>query len=63
MMEHYYVITGNEYGADLDSKKNFTNLDDAYKHFEEVKFDDFACRIVYVNPSGVERDIETFIND
>ena len=38
-MEHYYVVNGNEYGVDLDTKKNFTNIEDATKHFEEVKYD------------------------
>lgn len=36
-MEHYYVVNGNEYGVDLGTKKNFTNLEDAEKHFECVK--------------------------
>jgi len=62
-MEHYYVATGSEYGVDLDTKKNFTNIDDARTHFEEVKYDDFACKLVYVNSSGIENDIEIFIND
>lgn len=62
-MEHYYVVTGNEYGINLDTKKNFINLDDACTHFEEVKFDDFACTLRYVKASGVEVDIETFINE
>lgn len=59
-MEHYYVVSGNEYGVDLNTKKNFKNLDDAKEHFEDVKFDDFGCKIVYVNSSGVEKDIELF---
>jgi len=32
-MEHYYVVNGNEYGVDLDTKKNFTNLEDAKNHY------------------------------
>jgi hypothetical protein len=62
-MEHYYVVNGNEYGVDLYTKKIFTNIEDATKHFEEVKYDDFGCKLVYVNSSGVEKDIEVFIND
>jgi hypothetical protein len=62
-MEHYYVVNGNEYGVDLGTKKNFTNIKDAKNHFEEVKYDDFGCKLVYVNSSGVEKDIEIFIND
>ncbi len=62
-MEHYYVVNGNEYGVDLNTKKNFTNLDDAKEHFEDVKFDDFGCKIVYVNSSGIEKDIEVFHYD
>lgn len=62
-MEHYYVINGNEFGADLTSKKNFTDVDKAKKYFEEVKYDDFYCAFVYVNSSGIEKDVETFINE
>ena len=62
-MEHYYVVNGNEYGVDLDTKKNFTNIEDATNHFEEVKHDDFGCKLVYVNSSGIEKVIEVFIND
>jgi hypothetical protein len=59
-MEHYYVISGNEYGVNWVTKKNFTNLHDAEIYFDDVKFDDFGCKIVYVNSSGVEKDIEIF---
>lgn len=62
-MEHYYVITGNEYGVDLHTKKNFTNFFDAKIHFDEVKFDDFGCKIVYVNSLGDEKEIEVFTNE
>ncbi len=62
-MEHYYVITGNEQGADLSTKKNFKNIEDAKNHFEDVKFNDFASKIVHVDSSGIERDIEIIIND
>lgn len=62
-MEHYYVVNGNEYGVDLGTKKNFTNLEDAEKHFECVKLDDFICIIGYINPYGVEIVIKDFINE
>ncbi len=62
-MEHYYVVSGNEYGVDLDTKKNFTNLEDAKIYFEKIKFDDFACKVVFVNQNGIEKDIEVFFDD
>ena len=36
-MEHYYVVNGNEYGVDLDTKKNFTNLEDAKNKITQRK--------------------------
>jgi hypothetical protein len=37
--------------------------EDATNHFEEVRYDDFGCKLVYVNSSGIEEDVEIFIND
>jgi hypothetical protein len=62
-MEHWYVINGNEFGVDLYTKKNFLNLKEAENHFENVKFDDFGCKIVYVDSFGIEKDVKTFINE
>lgn len=59
-MEHYYVINGNEFGLDLHTKKNFTILEDADKHFEKVKTDDFGCILMYVNSSGIEKEIKAY---
>ena len=35
-MEHYYVVTGNEYGMSIFSKKNFHSLEDAFYHYKEI---------------------------
>jgi len=59
-MEHYYVVNGNEFGIDLGTKKNFTKIEDAVEYFEEVKYDDFGCKLVHVNFSGIEKEIEVF---
>lgn len=56
-MEHIYVITGNEYGADLHSKKNFKVPEqalEAIEYFDEHKEDDFYCMLVKVDSNGNE---------
>lgn len=62
-MEHYYVISGNEYGVDLSTKKNFLKLELALEHYEATKFDDFGCHLMYVNPNGDEDVIECYMNE
>ena len=59
-MEHYYVVSGNEFGINLESKRNFTNLKEANKFFEEVKYDDFGCALMYVNDNGEEVEIKIY---
>ena len=62
-MEHYYVVCGNEFGVDLSSKKNFTELNHAKKFFDKVKYDDFGSFLVYVDNIGTEKVIEVFVNE
>lgn len=56
-MKHYYVITGNEFGLDIRTKKNFKpdNIDGAILHYNEVKDDDFGTLLMSVDDNGVER--------
>ena len=44
-MEHFYVVSGNEFGIDIYSKKNFTDKVEATEHFEKTKTDDFGCYV------------------
>lgn len=55
-MEHFYVITGNEYGANLRGKKNFPadKIEEATAHYESVTEDDFYAGLIYVNEEGKE---------
>ena len=55
-MEHYYVITGNEYGASLNTKRNFkiTEYDAASKYFKAVQDDDCFVCMMYVDANGNE---------
>ena len=64
-MEHYYVITGNDYGADLDTKKNFNPIlkDEAYQYFELVKKHDYACVLVHVDSYGNEKVLRKQFNE
>ncbi len=62
-MEHYYVVCGNEFGVDITTKKNFTKLEDATEYFEEVKYDDFGCKIMFVDSNGIEKQIKSFVNE
>jgi len=58
-MEHLYVVTGNEWGADIYSKKNFkiSELDEANAYFDKVRSDDFACILMSVDDEGKETTI------
>lgn len=64
-MEHYYVVTGNEFGVYISSKKNFTPIDkqEAYDYFESVKGEDFGCMLVYVGQNGNEEVLESYYED
>jgi len=64
-MEHFYVIGGNEFGADIDTKRNFFPNDkvDAVEYFEEIKNHDFGCMLVHVDKSGKEEILETFCEE
>ena len=64
-MEHYYVITGNEYGADLDSKTNFKSTEKqlAINHFNNVKGTDFVCILMFVDSFGNEQEIENYFEE
>ena len=55
-MEHYYVVTGNEFGIDLTSKKNFliNELDLAEAYFETQVDQDFVCILMEVKSNGTE---------
>lgn len=65
-MEHYYIITGNEYGADIHSKKNFepSNFDEADNYFEKLKEEEqHECIVfVYVNKKGIETIVDKELN-
>lgn len=58
-MEHFYVITGNEFGLNPRSKKNFhaDKVDEATKHYESVCEDDFYAGLIYVNEHGNETPV------
>lgn len=62
-MEHYYVITGNEFGVNIDSKKNFMTLEEADLYFEKVQFEDFGCLLMRVRPDGSEEEIKCRTDD
>ena len=62
-MEHYYVVTGNEFGVNLDSKQNFKKIQNAMKKYNEVKFNDFVSLLIYVNSNGDEKVIEQNIDN
>ena len=64
-MEHYYVINGNEFGADLTTKKNFKPEDKqtAEEYFEKVKEDDFGCLLMHVDENGKEKELKTFFDE
>jgi len=64
-MEHYYVVTGNEYGINPSSKKNFksTELDLATKHYESVLEDDFYAGLKHVDNNGKETIIKEKIDE
>jgi len=62
-MKHYYVVTGNEFGADLSSKKNFKEMEDAFDHYEKVKQDDYGVILMFVNDNGKETIIEEHTNE
>jgi putative methionine-R-sulfoxide reductase with GAF domain len=63
-MEHYYIITGSEFGAYLDSKKNFKKEDFelADKLFEELKNseENIYVGFYYVNNEGIETQIDSY---
>ncbi len=61
-MEHYYVVNGNEFGVDLSTKSNFLEYKDAIRYFDQVKFNDFGCMLVYVDVNGVEKYIQAFVS-
>jgi hypothetical protein len=61
-MEHYYVVNGNEFGIDLDTKKNFAKIEEARDYFERVKYDDFGCIFMHVDSSGVEDIVDSYTN-
>lgn len=58
------MLSGNEYGADLSSKKNFTmkQVKDARKYFNEILDDDFATLAVHVLDNGEEVDVASCID-
>lgn len=66
-MEHYYVITGNEFGADVRSKENFSknDMEKAFDKFENLKNKEeyFYVGLYYVNNEGKETIIEEFIDE
>ena len=64
-MEHYYVICGNAFGFDLDTKVNFFNLETAKWHFNNLALKDIenVAALVYVNPEGIEKDLDYIFKD
>lgn len=60
-MEHYYVITGNEFGSNLDSKQNFKELDDANINYNSRIHDDFYCTLIHVDGYNNESTIKESI--
>jgi len=64
-MEHLYVVGGNEFGADIDTKRNFfvTDKVDALEYFEKLKTEDFGCMLVHVDNYGKEKILETFCDE
>ena len=59
-MEHYYVVSGNEFGINLESKRNFKNLNEAEEYFEQIKYDDFGCALMQVDADGKETEIKMY---
>lgn len=59
-MKHYYVVNGNEYGIDIESKKNFNNLNDATAYYESIVDDDFYTCIRFVDENGLESIIREY---
>lgn len=61
-MEHYYIIEGNEFGAYMDSKINFSkeDLEKACEKFEQLKAADesFYVGLFFVNKEGKETVVE-----
>lgn len=66
-MEHYYVISGDEFGFDIETKKNFnvTYITIVQKYFDKVKVDsnNFQTILMYVNPDGEESTIDEYCNE
>jgi len=64
-MEHYYVITGNEFGANLASKRNFKKeqFAEASVYYLDIEEDDFYAALIHVNENGKEDIILHKIND
>jgi len=62
-MVHFYVVNGNEYGIDIETKKNFIDIDSAKEYFENVKFDDFVCLLIFVDFEGNEEIIVKHLNN
>lgn len=62
-MEHYYVITGNEFGANLFDKKNFSNLEKAKEQFEKSSQDDYTCLLIHVDNNGKETTVKIIIKE
>ena len=62
-MKHFYVVSGNEFGIDIYSKKNFSDQLQAAEYFEKTKTDDFGCMIVFVNEYGEEEILESYYDE
>lgn len=61
-MTHFYVVNGNEYGIDITTKRNFIDVESAKAHFDETKFDDFGCMLVFVDCNGLEEILIKYHN-
>jgi hypothetical protein len=64
-MEHYYVVTGNEYGLNPGSKKNYkpSDLDKARQYYESVLEDDFYAGLIRVDEEGRESVVDQKIDE
>jgi hypothetical protein len=64
-MEHFYVITGNEFGANLSSKKNFAknDVDKAMDYYYSVEDDDFYAALIQVDENGIEKTLLSRVDE
>lgn len=62
-MKHYYVVSGSEYGINIQTKENFNDLLSAECLFEQIKYDDFATVLMFVDENGKETKIQQHINE